>query len=140
MLPSAGPPCCGLLRLFFGQGPVSTADTEALAFPRSSPDRDDVDRLIAGSRVARRIYRTSPFAESAVEELSPEDDVQTDDEGEDHLRQTVTPIHHPAGTCRTEGMPGPVGGNTNTQSVMIGEKAADMIPADAGQGIEAPSG
>ena len=126
--------------------------------PNLLSDRDDVERLIAGSRLTRKIYGTEPLSASVVEELSPGPAVQTDDEWEDHLRRTVTGIYHPAGTCRMgpdDGavvdarlrvrgvaglrvadasiMPTLVSGNTNAPAIMIGEKAAAMILEDNGQ-------
>ena len=85
-------------------------------------------------------------------ELDPGPDVRTDAEIDDYLRRATVNDFHPVGTCRMgtdrmavvdptlkvhgiEGlrvvdasvMPTIVGANTNATTIMIGEKAADMI-------------
>ena len=80
-------------------------------------------------------------------------DVKTDEDIRNVLRQRVDTVYHPVGTCKMgandpmavvdpklavhglEGlrvvdasiMPTLIGGNTNAPTIMIGEKAADMI-------------
>ena len=82
-------------------------------------------------------------------------DVRTDDDIRAILRERVDTVYHPVGTCKmgtdetavvdpalkvhgVEGlrvvdasiMPTLIGGNTNAPTIMIGEKAADMIKAE----------
>jgi len=82
-------------------------------------------------------------------------DVKTDDDIRKLLRARVDTVYHPVGTCkmgtdamavvdpklRVHGlaglrvvdasiMPTLIGGNTNAPTIMIGEKAADMIKAE----------
>ncbi len=82
--------------------------------------------------------------------------VTTDDDIRNVLRNRVDTVYHPVGTCKMgvndplavvdptlkvhgmQGlrvvdasiMPTLIGGNTNAPSIMIGEKAADMIKAE----------
>ncbi len=121
--------------------------TNALTHP------DDVASMVAGMRLARRIWSTSPLSEKVVRELTPGPEV-SDGDLEDSLRQRVELIYHPVGTCRmgvgedavtdpelrVRGLEGvrvvdasvfPVipGGNTNAPTIMVAERAADLIRA-----------
>lgn len=141
------------------RGHVTPRSPDPLAPPAILPnllaDPDDLRRLVAGSRLARRIHQAPSFAPEVVAELAPGPRVQSDDEWEDYLRRTATPIYHPTGTCRmgrdtgavvddrlrvsgigglriadASIMPIPVSGNTNATCIMIGEKAADLVLED----------
>ena len=95
------------------------------------------------------------------EELFPGVDIQSDEAVDAWIRSVAETIYHPVGTCRmgADGdpmavvdaqlrvhglkglrvidasvMPTLVGGNTNAPTIMIAEKAADMI-----RGREAPA-
>ncbi|MBT3535442.1 MAG: choline dehydrogenase, partial [Rhodospirillaceae bacterium] len=119
---------------------------------------DEIDRaaLIAGLRIARDIG-TQPALQPYLEfEMNPGLDVQSDDEFLSYARETGSTVYHPIGTCRMgqdalavvddrlrvhglEGlrvidasiMPTLVSGNTHAPTVMIAEKGAEMILADA---------
>jgi choline dehydrogenase len=116
------------------------------------PD-DDVASLIAGMRLAREIANRSPLKETIVKELKPGPEAIGDEDLADDLRRRLMLIYHPVGTCRmsdsdedavvdsqlrvhgVEGlrvadasiMPIIPGGNTNAPTIMIAEKAADLI-------------
>lgn len=133
--------------------------------PNYLATRTDRDTLVAGIRVARDIVRRSPVKEAITEEYQPGAAIADDDYGAllDWARDTSTTIYHPTGTCRMGSdpqavvddrlrvhgvaglrvvdasiMPAIVSGNTNAPTIMIGEKASDMILDDAKARTVAP--
>ena len=115
-------------------------------------DPRDVQPLIEGIRVVRRIFSESPFKAQFKGELLPGAQYQTDAQLTEYLRANAQSMYHPVGTCKMgtgadavvdhqlrvigiEGlrvvdasvMPLIPSGNTNAPTVMIAEKAADMI-------------
>jgi len=105
-----------------------------------------------GIRIARRIYRTGAQGEITGKEIIPGVEVESDEALDEHIRATAGVTQHPVGTCtmgtgsntvvdpelKVHGiaglrvidasvMPTVPGGNTNAATIMIGEKASDMI-------------
>ncbi len=126
--------------------------------PNYLATKTDQDVIVEGIRIARKIARTEPVASVITEEYTPGPDVKDDDYDAvlDWARSNATTIYHPTGTCkmgqddmavvdeklRVRGiaglrvadasiMPVIVSGNTNAPTIMIGEKASDMVLADA---------
>jgi choline dehydrogenase len=114
----------------------------------------DVQKLVAGIKVVRKLFHSSALDEFRGEEISPGVEVQTDEELITYIRKTADSVWHPVGTCkmgsdpmavvdpelRVHGverlrivdasiMPTITTGNTNAPTIMIGEKAADLIKA-----------
>jgi choline dehydrogenase len=128
-----------------------TAKPRILTNTLSAPE--DVESMIAGMRLAREIASQGPLREIVVKELKPGPETVEREELEADLRRRLMLIYHPVGTARmsdTHGeavvdsqlrvhgleglrvidasvMPTIVGGNTNAPTIMIAEKAADMI-------------
>jgi choline dehydrogenase len=117
---------------------------------------DDVRASIAGMRLIRKILATEPMAARVTQELAPGTEVQTNDQFLAYFETHGNSCYHPVGTCRmgpdamsvvderlrvhgvgrlrvvdASIMPRVTAGNTNAASMMIGEKGADLILADA---------
>jgi choline dehydrogenase len=116
----------------------------------------DLAALIAGVRTVRRLVATEAFAPYRGDEVWPGAHLLDDGTLGDFIREKCESLYHPVGTCKMgadsmavvderlrlrglEGlrvadasiMPTIIGGHTHAAAVMIGEKAADMIAADA---------
>ena len=138
---------------------IQSADPAAPPAIRPNFLSEEVDRaaLVEGMRIARRVVAAPSLGHYAAHELYPGDGVQSDDDILEFCRRTGGTVYHPVGTCkmgrdpnavvddrlRVHGvqglrvadasiMPTLVSGNTNAPTIMIGEKAADMILEDAG--------
>jgi choline dehydrogenase len=120
--------------------------------PNYLSDRLDQEVLVAGLRWGRAIAAQQPLAALIEHELLPGAEATTDEQLLDHARTWGTTIYHPVGTCamghgpmavvdaqlRVKGveglrvvdasiMPRLISGNTNAPTIMIAEKASDMI-------------
>jgi choline dehydrogenase len=115
-------------------------------------EKADLDTMIRAIRYSRELFTHKPLADMVERELSPGAHLKADEELGDFMRRTVSHRHHPVGTCtmgvgaaavvdaqlRVRGidglrvvdasvMPDEPSGNTNIPTIMIAEKAADMI-------------
>jgi choline dehydrogenase-like flavoprotein len=144
------------------RGRVRLATSDPLAAPLIDPnflaERDDLDRLVRGFKLMRRILSQPALAGYRGRELASSAAAQSDNEIEDFIRNHADTIYHPVGTCRmgpgtmdvvdaqlrvrgidrlrvadASIMPRIVSGNTNAPTIMIGEKAADLIRGRAAQ-------
>lgn len=144
------------------RGSVKLRNPDPLTPPAIDPnflgDPRDVEEMVAGFKLTRRLMETPALASRRTRDLFTAD-VRDDDDIRAILRQRVDTVYHPAGTCRmgndaaavvdaalrvrgVQGlrvadasiMPALVAGNTNALAIMIGEKAAAMIRADARDG------
>jgi choline dehydrogenase len=116
----------------------------------------DMRTIVAALRMIRKIAAQPGLAQHIVRETRPGPEASTDDALLDHARTTGQTSYHPIGTCRMgrderavvdarlkvhgiEGlrvcdasiMPTMVASNTNAPSIMIGEKASDLVLEDA---------
>ncbi len=116
----------------------------------------DRQAIVAGFKRIRDVFSQQPIAAHCGDEIRPGAHIQTDAEIFEHVRKAATTGYHPVGTCkmgsdamavvdpelRVHGidglrvvdasiMPEIITGNTNAATVMIAEKASDMILAAA---------
>jgi choline dehydrogenase len=149
---------CGLLRPY-STGSITLRSANPCDMPRMVAnyfsDERDLQPMVEAIRLIRRIFVTSPFLEHYEGEVLPGDEYRTDMELRTYLRENGQSMYHPVGTCRMgrgsdavvdqrlrvhgiEGlrvvdasvMPKIVSGNTNAPTIMIADKAADMILED----------
>ena len=138
------------------RGSLRLASADPSVKPRivtnSLAEPEDVAALVAGVKLAREMTATEPMGSVRRRELFPGADVQSDDEIEADLRRRVELLYHPVGTCRMGTDDGAVldpelrvrgvdglrvvdasmmplipGGNTNAPTIMVAERAADLI-------------
>jgi choline dehydrogenase-like flavoprotein len=143
------------------RGRIGLASADWRHPPRIDPDYlsapEDMARMKAGLRIARHVLAAPAFDGYRGEEIRPGGAVREDAAIESFIRRGAESIYHPVGTCRMgtdamavvddalrlrgiEGlrivdasvMPTLIGGNTNAPTVMIAEKAADLIRGAAG--------
>ncbi len=120
----------------------------------TDPGGQDAALLLEGIRRARRILATAPLAAHVTGELLPGADEVDDDALRAHLRARSQTLYHPVGTCRmgeddaavvtpdlrlrgVEGLrvvdasaiPALPRGHTNWPTVMVAERAAELMRA-----------
>lgn len=138
------------------RGEVTLASSDPLDRPvidfNYLSEPDDTRCAIAGVRWNLRILYAKAFDDIRGEELAPGAKSRSDADIESFVRRTASTTWHPAGTCkmgndemavvddrlRVHGiealrvvdasiMPTIISGNTNAPTIMIAEKAADLI-------------
>jgi choline dehydrogenase-like flavoprotein len=123
--------------------------------PNFLGEAEDLETMVAGFKMTRRLMETPSLKALQTSDYFTAD-IHTDDDIRKALRNRVDTVYHPVGTCKmgvndtmavvdpklkvygvaglrvadASIMPSLIGGNTNAPSIMIGEKAADMIKAE----------
>ncbi|AVP56210.1 GMC family oxidoreductase [Pulveribacter suum] len=142
------------------RGSVRLASADARAAPLVDPaflsDGDDLARLVRGVRLTRTLLAQPPLARHGARELADSAGAHSDEQIAQFIRRRADTIYHPVGSCRmgagprdvvdsqlrvrgVQGlrvvdasvMPRIVSGNTNAPTVMIAERAAEMIRQSA---------
>ena len=137
------------------RGSVKLRSADPLDAPSIDPafleHDDDLEVLVEGYKLTRRLMASPAMARFVTEDLFASRS-RSDDDIRALLRERTDTVYHPVGTCRmgndalavvdsqlrvrgTEGlrvvdasiMPTLVGANTNAPTIMIGEKASDLI-------------
>ena len=137
---------------------IKSADPSAAPAiqPRYLSARRDREVIVSGLKTVRQIFAMPAMRRHIVAEYEPGADCASDADLLDHIRRRGSTVYHPTSTCRMGSdpaavvdarlrvigvgglrvvdasiMPAVVSGNTNAATIMIAEKGADMILADA---------
>lgn len=139
-----------------GQIDIPSADPDArplIRYPLVGHPTD-LQHLIEGCRIARRLMTAKALAPYVIDERLPGLQVQSDAQWEAFIRQTAFLMYHPCGTARmgtdemavvdpqlrvrgvqglwvadASAIPTIPAGNINATCIVIGEKAADLVLA-----------
>ena len=135
---------------------LRSADPEAppVIRHRLLGETDDLEQLIDGLEIARKVMAQPAIAEDVTGEVRPGKELATREALGHYVRAATIPMFHPVGTarmgaaddpqavvgpdCRLRGldglwvadasiMPTIPQGNTNATAIMIGERASDLI-------------
>jgi choline dehydrogenase len=138
------------------RGSVMLASADPFEHPRIQLNLlthpTDIRRMIDAIRITREIYSRAPLSEIVTSEDTPGSAARSDAELEKVIRAQCLTAEHPTGTCRMGAdtnsvldpelrvrgidglrvadasvMPTNLAGNINAPTIMIGEKAADLI-------------
>lgn len=139
------------------RGTVMAVSSDPKQLPRIDPQffshPDDLRVMREGMRVSREIVAQRAFDDFRGEEFKPGRNA-TAAAIDDYIRETTNSVYHPVGTCKmgvdtmavvdpqlrvygVDGlrvvdasvMPTLIGGNTNAPTIMIAERAADLLRA-----------
>lgn len=143
------------------RGHVSIKSADPRVAPAIQPNfmstNHDVEEMLAGAKFLRRLAETPTMKKMIAEELKPGRPLTTDDEIVADIRARTYSVFHPCGTCRMgpdpreavvdhrlkahglDGLrivdasifPAVTSGNINAPSIMVGERGADLVLADA---------
>jgi len=137
-------------------GEVTLKSSDPFEDPNIDPNflshPEDMQVMIAGYKKMMKILHTEPFDKYIQDHVERPVDIDDDKDIEKAIREEADTVYHPVGTCKmgsdemsvvdnrlkvhkTNGlrivdasiMPTLVGGNTNAPTIMIGEKASDLI-------------
>ena len=140
-------------------GEVTLASADPFADPLIDPKflshPDDVKDMVDGYKIMMKVLGSEPFSQYISEHTQRPIDINDDADIEQAMREGADTVYHPVGTCKmghddmsvvdsrlkvhkvnglrvvdASIMPTIVGGNTNAPTIMIGEKASDMILED----------
>ena len=123
--------------------------------PNYLKEKIDQDALVEGVKICRSLLRTSTMKKISVCETLPGDNIKSDEEILNFIRNKGATVYHAIGSCRmgidnkavvspslkinglsniriadASIMPTMPSGNTNAATLMIAEKASDLIKQD----------
>ena len=132
--------------------------TPVKIYPNYLSSGDDITQMLEGARLLRQLASMPALAELIESETKPGHAVQSDDQFIGDIRARADTVFHPSCTCMmgpdpatavvdakcrvygvdrlrvvdTSIFPTVTSGNTNAPTIMVAEKAADMILAGSG--------
>ncbi|MDC0198078.1 choline dehydrogenase [Candidatus Thioglobus sp.] len=142
------------------RGQLRIKNSDPTSHPIIEPNylshEEDVKDLLEGVKVLRKLAKTDSFKPVIGEEFRPGPECQTDEQLIQHIKDTVWTVFHPSSTCRMgpdpksnvvdsnlrvhgiDGLrvadasifPQLICGNINAATIMVGEKASDLILRD----------
>ena len=120
--------------------------------PKFLSHPDDVKDMVAGYKKMMKIMNKEPISKYSSKHVLRPIDLDDDADIEKAIRESADTVYHPVGTCKMGNdamavvdtnlkvhkvmglrvvdasiMPTLIGGNTNAPTIMIGEKASDII-------------
>ena len=123
--------------------------------PKFLSHPDDMKDMVAGYKKMMKVMNKEPLSKYTSGHVQRPVDLDNDEDIEQAIREDADTVYHPVGTCKMGSdemsvvnerlkvhkvsglrvidasiMPTLVGGNTNAPTIMIGEKASDMILED----------
>ncbi len=140
-----------------GEVTLNSADPldDPLIDPKFLSHPDDVKDLVAGYKKMMSILNKDPVGKYTLNHTQRPINIDDDKDIEQAIREDADTVYHPVGTCKMGSddmavvddklkvhgidglrvvdasiMPTLIGGNTNAPTIMIGEKASDMILGD----------
>mgnify|MGYP000249851667 CR=1 FL=1 len=148
------------------RGTLKLKDANPNSHPLIDPNLldhpDDFEGMVRGVKAVRNIFAQKAFDSWRGDEIFPGNHVQSDEEIFIKSKELLGTVFHPVGTCKMGNddnavvnhqlqvhginhlrvvdasiMPTLIGGNTNAPTIMIAEKASEMIKASAKQQVAA---
>lgn len=139
------------------RGTIQITSADPLAPPAIQPnylsDTTDLEEVLAGCHLIRRLAKTPAISAITIRERTPGPEISSDEELIGDFRDRADTVFHPVGTCvmgrdpadsvvdpelRVHGIrnlrvidasvfPNVTSGNTNAPTIMVAERAADLI-------------
>ena len=140
-----------------GEVTLQSADPadDPIIDPRFLSHPEDIKDMVAGYKKMMKIMNKEPISKYTSKHVMRPIDLDDDVDIEKAIRESADTVYHPVGTCKMGSdemsvvdnnlkvhkvkslrvvdasiMPTLVGGNTNAPTIMIGEKASDIILKD----------
>lgn len=142
------------------QGETALRSADPFDYPIINPqyfsELRDLDKLVTGVRRSREIMAAPALNAYRGPAIRPDEAIRSDEGLAEYVRQHASTVYHPVGTCKRANdalavvddrlrvigvdglrvvdasvMPRITSGNTNAPTIVIAERAADLISADA---------